>query len=187
MSEPKMSRYWDGRRMLSSLAAILPNIPYCNDTLRPRMLRRAGAKIGDDSVVLPGFEMTAGPLVIGNNTFINTNVRVECTGSVHIGAFCQIGPRVNFESVSHPLKPVFQSTRPVSTEPITVGDYVWIGANAIVLPGVTIGEGSIVAAGAVVTKDVAPYTVVGGIPAKKLQEIDRNQQEPHLAVQGLSL
>lgn len=55
--------------------------------------------------------------------------------------------------------------------PIHIGRNVWIGANAVVLPGVSIGDGAVVAAGAVVTKDVPPCTIVGGVPAKKLKEI----------------
>ena len=56
-------------------------------------------------------------------------------------------------------------------KPIVVGDHVWIGMNAIILPGVTIGRGAVIAAGAVVSKDVPPMTVVGGVPAKPLRQV----------------
>jgi acetyltransferase-like isoleucine patch superfamily enzyme len=59
----------------------------------------------------------------------------------------------------------------VSTNPVTIGDDIWIGANAVILPGVTIGDHSVVAAGAVVTKDVPPHTLVAGVPAKIIKTL----------------
>ena len=146
-----------------------------NDTMRPRLLRRAGVDVGRGCVILPGFEMTGGSIKLGQNCFINTNVRFESTGGIQLGAFCQVGPRVCFETVSHPLPPVLNQHRSVIAAPIVIGDYVWVAANATILPGVTIGEGAVIAAGAVVTKDVAAYTVVGGVPAKLLRQVEIKQ------------
>jgi acetyltransferase-like isoleucine patch superfamily enzyme len=63
----------------------------------------------------------------------------------------------------------------VSTRPVVIGDDVWIGANAVILPGVTIGSHAVIAAGAVVTKDVPSQTVVGGVPARVIKEIKNNE------------
>lgn len=74
-----------------------------------------------------------------------------------------------FPTLNHPLDPGLRSS--LDPEPIHLEDDVWIGSGAVVLPGVTIGEGSVVAAGAVVSKDVPPMTIVGGVPAKPIKGI----------------
>jgi acetyltransferase-like isoleucine patch superfamily enzyme len=166
-----LDKHW----LLVSSAAVLPCIAYVNHTLRPRLLRWADVDVGEGCVIHPGIEITRGPLSFGNNTFINTDTRFECTGGIHIGAYCQVGPRTSFETVTHSLEPIMGQHRPVSAKPIVIGDYVWIGSNAIILAGVTIGEGSVVAAGAVVTEDVPSYTLVGGVPARAIREIKRGR------------
>jgi maltose O-acetyltransferase len=109
---------------------------------------------------------------IGNGTFINTEVRFGVPeDKVIIGNNVQIGPRVMFETVNHGLDFVPGKGRGAWTRPIIVEDEVWIGAGSIIMQGVTIGRGAVVAAGAVVTKDVEQKTIVGGIPAKLLRKI----------------
>lgn len=110
-----------------------------------------------------------------------------------IGRFCSIGPNVVCGWGKHPLNrpstsPVFFSTLKQcgisfvkencfdELEPVCIGHDVWIGANAVVLNGLTIGHGAVVAAGAVVTRDVAPYSIVGGVPAKPLRSRFSSQQ-----------
>jgi acetyltransferase-like isoleucine patch superfamily enzyme len=83
-----------------------------------------------------------------------------------------VGARVLFLTSGHEIGPSERRAGPVHSSPITVEDGCWIGAGSILLPGVTIGRGSIVAAGSVVTKDVAPDTLVGGIPARPIRELD---------------
>jgi acetyltransferase-like isoleucine patch superfamily enzyme len=80
-----------------------------------------------------------------------------------------IGPKVNLVTENHPLDPV--DRRSLISKPIVIKRNAWIGAAATILPGVTIGENSVVAAGAVVTKDVPPNTIVGGVPAKVIKTI----------------
>lgn len=90
-------------------------------------------------------------------------------GGVTIGDGCQIGHNVVFATLNHELTPERRkTTRPA---PIVLGKNVWVGSNATILQGVTIGDNAVVAAGAVVTKDVAPNTVVGGVPAKLMKII----------------
>ena len=97
----------------------------------------------------------------------------DAKSPVYIGKFCSIAPNVNIGPIEHPLK--YSSTYPMSTFgflpeqeylPVKIGNDVWIGINAVILKGVTIGDGAVIASGAVVTKDVLPYTIVGGVPAK---------------------
>jgi len=164
-----LNKHW----LLVATAAVLPCIGYMNYAFRPRLLRWADVDVGEGCVIHPGIEITRGPLSFGNNTFVNTDTRFECTGGIRIGSYCQIGPRTSFETVTHSLEPVMGQHRPLSSNPIIIEDYVWIGSNAIILAGVTIGRGSVVAAGAVVTEDVPDYTLVAGVPARIIRQIER--------------
>ncbi len=113
-------------------------------------------------------------IYIGNNVFINQQCVMVAEEKISIGNDVQIGMRVqlitsNYDPYFDPKK----GKRRRYFEPITIKDQVWIGSGAIILPGVTIGEGSVVAAGAVVTKDVPPQTIVGGVPAKEIKKITK--------------
>ncbi len=102
---------------------------------------------------------------IGADTLINRDCTLDARGPLHIGAHVSISPQVAILTTQHGVSdPAFRTT----TRPVRIGDYVWIGWRATILPGVTLGEGAVVAAGAVVTQDVAPYTVVGGVPARPI-------------------
>jgi acetyltransferase-like isoleucine patch superfamily enzyme len=107
--------------------------------------------------VVPGARLTLG------GGYANNGAAIVCFGEISIGRDVAIGPEVFIrDSDSHRISGSGRS----STEPIRIGDRVWIGARAVILKGVTIGDGAIVAAGSVVTKDVAPGTLVAGVPAK---------------------
>ena len=109
---------------------------------------------------------------IGKGCFINTEVRFACPkAEITLGERCRIGPRVCFEGAQHSLYLNEKGRRGTTGAPIVVGDDVWVGAGAIVTAGVEIGEGAVVAAGAVVTQFVAPYTLVGGVPAKVIRDL----------------
>lgn len=110
---------------------------------------------------------------IGSETFLNvaTNFCVNYD-KVLIGDRVQIGPRVSFETMSHNLKYVSGVGRGRISAPIYVEDEVWIGAGSTILGGVTIGKGSVVAAGAVVNRDVPPGVLVGGVPARIIRSLD---------------
>jgi maltose O-acetyltransferase len=156
-----------------TLANHLPRLaPF--DHARYLVLRAAGVRVRGRCLVW-------GPLVIrpiggarnveiGPRTFVNTEVRFGVpTERVVIGADVLIGPRAQFETVDHGLVHVPGRGRGRTSRPIVVEDEAWIGAGAILLPGVRVGRGAVVAAGAVVTQDVAPHTVVGGVPARFLR------------------
>ncbi len=148
-----------------------------SDRLRPKLLRLAGIRIGQNTDVYRNIEIApiggAKNLTIGEGAFINSGVRFQCPdgGKITIGKKVLIGPRCQFETLNHEIAINENGCRPNIIKPIIVEDYVWIGAKSVILQGVTIGRGSIVAAGAVVTKDVPPNTVVGGVPAKVIKSI----------------
>lgn len=106
---------------------------------------------------------------LGKNIFINQNCQVLDLGGVTIDDNVMIGPRVNLLSESHPIEP--ESRKVLITKPIHIKENAWIGAGATILPGVTVGEHAVVAAGAMVSKDVPARTVVAGVPAKEVKSI----------------
>ena len=120
--------------------------------------------------VFPPFYTDFGKnITIGEDVFINACCHFQDHGCITIGDGCQIGHNVVFATLNHGLTPEDRKT--TYPAPIVLGKNVWIGSNATILQGVTIGDNAVVGAGAVVTKDVAPNTVVGGIPAKFIKAI----------------
>lgn len=111
-------------------------------------------------------------ITIGKNVFINHACSFLDMGGITLEDNVLIGPKVNLITENHPLNP--NDRKSLVCKPIVIKRNAWIGAAATILPGVTIGENSIVAAGSVVTADVAPNTVVGGIPAKYIKKLDFN-------------
>jgi acetyltransferase-like isoleucine patch superfamily enzyme len=110
-----------------------------------------------------------GRLDIGDRAFINYDVDIAATGLVAIGADCLIGTHVSIiDNDFHGVTDRHQTPAP---KPVIVGDNVWIGNRAIILPGVTIGDGAVVGAGSVVTRDVPARTVVAGNPARVVREL----------------
>ncbi|MFH1998101.1 MAG: acyltransferase [Planctomycetota bacterium] len=109
-------------------------------------------------------------ITVGDNVVINRSCYLDGRIGITIGNNISISPEVYIVSMEHdPDSPVF-ATR---GKPVVIEDHVWIGARAMIMPGVTLGEGCVIAAGAVVTKDVNPYRIAGGIPAKELRDRSR--------------
>lgn len=107
-----------------------------------------------------------GTLEIGERTFINYGSSIAASDRVTIGAFCLLGTyTLVMDNAFHRLEPERRMERPTS-EPVVLEDNVWLGARAIVLPGVTIGSGSVIAAGSVVTRDIPPRHLAAGVPAR---------------------
>lgn len=147
-----------------------------NHRLRPGVLRFFGACLGAHARISPGLRLSSfnANFSIGEETFLNQNCVIDTeTSLVDIGRYCLIGFNVSFVNITHNLETNEEGRRPYieSDKPMVIADYVWIGANAVIMPGVTIGEGAVVGAGAVVTKDVPPYTVVAGVPAKLIKTL----------------
>lgn len=110
-------------------------------------------------------------LSVGKNCGINTGTYINAKGGISFGDNVLIGANVTISSGKHPIEskmpPIFE--RPTQPMPIAVEDDVWIGANAVIMPGITLKKGTVVGAGAIVTKDTEEYSVVAGVPAKLIK------------------
>ncbi len=127
-----------------------------------------GVKIASSAVLYGGFEIRSPrKLKIGANTVIGHRATLDARGGLMIGKNVNFSSEVMIWTAQHDYRdPQFGTV----FKPVTIADYAWLGPRCIILPGVTVGEGAVVAAGAVVTKEVEPYTVVGGVPAQKIAE-----------------
>ena len=158
------------------LANHLPRLKF-SDKIRWVLLKAAGFEMQGRSTVYGPVVLRpiggAGSVSIGKGCFINTEVRFACPKApISLGERCRVGPRVCFEGAQHSLYLNEKGRRGTTGAPITIGNDVWIGAGAIITAGVMIGDGAVVAAGAVVTQSVAPFTLVGGVPAKVIRNLD---------------
>jgi acetyltransferase-like isoleucine patch superfamily enzyme len=140
------------------------------DQTRTRLSEITGNEIdGTTTVFIPFYTNFGRFIQIGKNVFINHACSFLDMGGITIEDNVLIGPKVNLITENHPLDPV--DRRALVSKPIVIKRNAWIGAAATILPGVTIGENSIVAAGAVVAIDVPANTIVGGVPAKVIKSI----------------
>ena len=140
------------------------------DQIRTTLSEITGNEIdGTTTVFIPFYTNFGRFIYIGKNVFINHACSFLDMGGITLEDNVLIGPKVNLITENHPLDPV--NRRSLISKPIIIKRNAWIGAAATILPGVTIGENSIVAAGAVVAMDVPANTIVGGVPAKVIKNI----------------
>jgi acetyltransferase-like isoleucine patch superfamily enzyme len=138
-------------------------------------LKLLGAKIGSNVIFYPGVWIAPGRnLVLGDDVDLALDVLITTSGGVEIGNRTLIGYRTQIISGNHRVPEnrdrIFGAGHDYGH--VVIGADCWVGANCIIMPGVTIGEGSIVAGGSVVTKNVEKFTIVGGVPAKKIKSRD---------------
>ena len=148
----------------------LNNAYHPPEEVRNLLSRLFGKTVDESFRVFPPFYTDFGKnITVGKNVFINACCHFQDHGGVSLGDGCQIGHNVVFATLNHGLAPEDrQTTYPA---PITLGKNVWVGSNSTILQGVTIGDNAVIAAGAVVTKDVPENTIVGGVPARIIRKI----------------
>lgn len=157
---------------LTRIVFCLPRFRFLNGMKSLFLKWVCGAQIGKRVVYYPGIWIFTGRnLIVGDDVDFAYGVLVTTGGGVTIGDRTLIGYGTKILSSNHVIPaahdPIFSSGH--KNAPVVIAKDVWIGANAIILPGVTIGEGAVVAAGSVVTKDIPAWHVVGGIPAKTIK------------------
>lgn len=150
---------------------------FINNSFRTTIYRKAGLKIANSARVKSDVFFDTDLIEIGSDSFINRFCQFHDGGhgqKVIIGINCQIAMNVTFCTVSHEIWGSEHNRRAgyAFTQPIVVEDGCWIGANSTILPGVTIGKGCVIAAGAVVTKDAAPNGIYAGVPAKRIKDLE---------------
>jgi acetyltransferase-like isoleucine patch superfamily enzyme len=161
----EIERAWE---ILGRLNALAPGDFHAMRTLLGEL---TGHELDPSVRVLPPFHTDGGRnLRFGRNVFVNHGCTAMDFGGIDIGDDVMIGPNAQLISSGHPVDPATRRSQ-ITTAPIRIGRGVWIAAGAMVLQGVTVGDDAVVAAGAVVTKDVPPRTLVAGVPAKVIREL----------------
>lgn len=158
--------------LLASIVFALPRHKIFN-FIKSNFLRILGSEVGNGITYYPRIKLSPGTnLHLGDHVDLAWGVLITTGGGVEIGDRTLVGYNTQIFSANHVIPPrphqIFTSGH--KKKKVTIGKDVWIGAGCIVLPGVKIGEGAVVAGGSVVTKDVAAFTIVGGNPAKVLKE-----------------
>lgn len=165
----------------TAITAKLNRLTFDNlDEIRTLFSELIGKEVDQSFLLIPPFYTAGGTEIrIGQNVFVNQNCTFYDLGGLDIGDDVMIGPNVSIITTGHPLEPSQRRGITIG-KPIVIERNVWIAAGAIIIGGVTIGENSVVAAGAVVTKDIPPNTLVGGNPARIIRAIsndDINREE----------
>jgi acetyltransferase-like isoleucine patch superfamily enzyme len=163
-------------RLANLVCGMLPD--FGSGVLRTRMYRLIGMHIGGGSSIAGNIEFVGGlpgfyqKIRIGSGANIANRVTISLDAEVRMGNNVSLGPYVKIYTGTHPIGPGSNRRGPeVLAKPVVIEDGSWIGLGAIILPGVTVGHGSIVAAGAMVDEDVPPDSYVAGNPAKVVQQL----------------
>jgi maltose O-acetyltransferase len=168
--DPELNRELDRRQ---AMAAALNAIPYERGEERAAALAELLAGIGEGTVVRTPFYCDYGDGIrIGARTFVNFNCTMLDGAPISIGDECLIASGVQLITATHPTEPGPRRGAWEQALPVTVGDGVWLGAGAIVCPGVSIGDNTVVGAGSVVTRDLPAGVVAYGNPARVAREVD---------------
>ena len=153
--------------------------PECMEE-RAALLKDVFGYVGENVWIVPPLTAAVGKYVsIGDGTYANMNLTLIDDWKITIGKGVLFGPNVTLSTTGHPVHPKHR-TDGMYSFPITIGDNVWIGANVIVLPGVTMGENSVIGAGSVVTKDLPANVVAFGSPCRVYREINERDEVYYL-------
>lgn len=167
--DPQFSKIFEQVEITLRLTIEL-NTATSSDDIRAILSKIIGKKVDETTTVFTPFRTNFGRFItIGKNVFINHGCSFLDLGGITIEDDVLIGPNVQLITENHSIHPAERNN--LELKSILIRKNVWIGAGAIILPGVTVGENSVVAAGAVVTKDVPANTVVAGVPAKTVKTI----------------
>ncbi len=145
-------------------------------TEREALLRGLLGKTGKSFLIEPPFHCDYGyNITIGENFYSNVNLVILDGAKVTFGDNVFVAPNCGFHTAGHPLDAERRNQGLEYARPITVGNNVWIGANVVVLPGVTIGDNCVIGAGSVVTKDIPPHSLAVGNPCRVIRQIESDK------------
>jgi maltose O-acetyltransferase len=172
--DPELNRELDRRQaMLGALNAI----PYEQAEQRSAALRALLAEVGEEAIVRTPFHCDFGDGIrIGARTFVNVNCAMLDGAPISVGDECLLAPGVQLITATHPIDPVARRAAWEQALPVTVADGVWLGAGALVCPGVSIGVNTVVGAGSIVTRDLPAEVLAYGNPARVIREIDERDR-----------
>ena len=156
----------------------LNSIDVTDTEAKEAAIRELFGSVGKEPMVLPTFTCDNGKnLHVGDYFLANYNVTILDIEEFRAGNNVWIGPNTLITTINHPLSPKGRREHLGIAKPVMIGNDVWIGGNCTILPGVKIGNNVVVAAGAVVTKDVPDNCVVGGVPARKIKDIENDLED----------
>lgn len=146
---------------------------------REAMLKEMFAEIGDGCYIEPPFHANWGGRHVhfGNHVYANFNLTLVDDTHIYIGSHTMIGPGVIIATAGHPVLPILREQEYQYNAPIHIGSNCWLGAGVIVLPGVTIGDNTVIGAGSVVTKDIPSDVVAVGAPFRVMRPIGERDKE----------
>lgn len=146
---------------------------------RSEMLNDMLAEVGENCYIEPPFHSNWGGknVHLGNNVYFNFNATMVDDTHIYIGDYTMLGPNVVIATAGHPILPKLREKALQYNMPVHIGKNCWLGAGVIVLPGVTIGDNTVIGAGSVVTKDIPANVVAVGNPCKVLREISEHDKE----------
>jgi len=175
MYDPMDKELFKGRLRARALLRKLEEIPEDKERQRRHIFKELFAETGERFYIENSFKCDYGSNIYwGENAYANFGCIILDVAPVRIGKNVMLAPSVMIMTATHPLQAKARNSGKEYAKPIVIGDNVWIGAGAIINPGVTIGENSVIGSGAVVTKDVPPNVFAAGNPCKFIKEIANN-------------
>lgn len=146
---------------------------------REKMLKDMFCEIGEGCYIEPPFHSNFGGKHVhfGKNVYANFNLTLVDDTHIYIGDYTMIGPNVTIATACHPIMPELREKAYQYNIPVHIGKNCWIGAGAVILPGITVGDNSVIGAGSVVTKDIPSGVVAVGNPCRVLREINDHDRE----------
>jgi galactoside O-acetyltransferase len=155
------------------------NIPHVQQTRRDEMLRQMFAEVGDSCYIETPFYANMGGhhVHLGKNVYANYGLTLVDDTHIYIGDYTMLGPNVTLATAGHPIHPELRQKGLQYNMPVRIGCNCWLGAGVIVMPGVTIGDNTVIGAGSVVTKDIPSGVVAVGNPCRVLREVGEKDRQ----------
>lgn len=146
---------------------------------REELLKEMFAEIGEGCYIEPPFfsNFGGGHCHFGKNVYANFNLTLVDDTHIRVGDNTMFGPNVTVATAGHPIEPILREKGLQYNAPVTIGRNCWIGAGAVILPGVSIGDNTVIGAGSVVTKDIPAGVVAVGNPCRVLREVGERDRE----------